>query len=112
MEADAIIASLVGGSVGSPSKFLIWTPQKPSANTFTSVLLEEDPDERIASWNEVSTETIDPEKVIIQDILIDGDGEVGDKDGSDEVEVVLPDVTFISLCPVSWMAFVLRYIIN
>lgn len=76
------------------------------------MLLEEDPDERIASWNEVSTETIDPEKVIIQDILIDGDGEVGDKDGSDEVEVVLPDVTFISLCPVSWMAFVLRYIIN
>jgi hypothetical protein len=100
--ADNIVASLINGSVASPANFLIWRPQTSDSSICASVLLEEAPQEQTESWNEVSTTIIaDPEEVIIQDILLDGDDEARETDNSGEVEVILPEIAFFSLCPVS-----------
>lgn len=100
--ANNIVASLVNGSVVSPANFLIWRPPTSDFNICASVLLEEDPQEQTGSWNEVSTTQIaDPEEVIIQDILLDGDDEARETDNSGEVEAILSEIAFVSSCPVS-----------
>lgn len=107
--ADSIVASLVNGSMDLSLKSLIWTQEKHGDFSIcTSTLPEEESEECVGSWNEVHNKTTHPDsdEVMVQDILIDdgGEEEIGDS-GSGEVEVLLPDINFISSCPVSQFIF-------
>ena len=60
------------------------------------MLPEEDSQEQLGSWNEVSSKITHPEEVIVQDIEGDGEGV-----NSTEVNVIMPEITSISSSPVS-----------
>jgi hypothetical protein len=60
------------------------------------MLPEEDSQERLGSWNEVSSKITHPEEVIVQDIEGDGEGV-----NSTEVDVIMLEITSISSSPVS-----------
>ena len=92
---DNIVASLINGSVASPANFLIWRPPKSNFNIRASMLPEEDSQEQLGSWNEVSTY---PEEVIVQDIVIEDNEE---RVNGMEVDVMMTKITSISSSPVS-----------
>jgi hypothetical protein len=86
--ADNIVASLINGSVTSPANSLVWRPPKSNFNICTSVLLEEDSQEQLGSWNDVSSKITDREEAIV-------------RENSREVDVIMPEITSISSPPVS-----------
>jgi hypothetical protein len=71
---------------------------------YSLVIPDKDADEKVGNWEDVTSELIDPEEAMTQDIVLDSHGlaeqEGEDSNGIGDGEVVIPDIWFSSACPV------------